>query len=59
MVLKLITNKVVYNYMITILGVQFPISDKILYPKKTEVIMSYLNAIKNGKSEAKKILGKV
>jgi len=42
--------------MITILGVQFPISDKILYPKKTEVIISYLNAVKVGKNKAKKIL---
>ena len=40
--------------MITILGVQLPISEKVLYPKKTEVIMSYINAIKEGKGEAKK-----
>lgn len=42
--------------MITILGVQLPVSEKILYPKKTEVIMSYINAMKEGKGEAKKIL---
>jgi hypothetical protein len=45
--------------MITILGIQFPVSDKILYSKKTEVVMSYINAIKEGKGEAKKILKKI
>lgn len=44
--------------MITILGVQFPVSEKILYSKKTEVVMSYINAIKEGKSEARKVLKK-
>ena len=45
--------------MITILGIQFPVSDKVLYSKKTEVVMSYINAIKEGKGEAKKFLKKI
>ena len=45
--------------MITILGVQIPTSKKVLYPKKTEVVMSYINAIKEGKGEAKKVLKKL
>lgn len=45
--------------MITILGVQIPISERVLYPKKTEVVMSYINAMKEGKGEAKKILKKI
>ena len=45
--------------MITILGIQLPISEKVLYPKKTEVVMSYINAIKEGKGEARKVLKKI
>ena len=44
--------------MITILGVQIPTSKKVLYPKKTEVVMSYIKAIKEGRGEAKKVLKK-
>ncbi len=43
---------------ITILGLELPVSEKILYPKKTEVIKSYIQAIKDGKGEANKILKK-
>lgn len=45
--------------MITILGVQLPISEKVLYPKKSEIVMSYINAMKEGKGEAKKVLKKI
>ena len=45
--------------MITILGVQLPISEKVLYPKKTEAVMSYIKAIKEGRGEAKKVLKKI
>lgn len=45
--------------MITILGIQFPVSKKVLYPKKTEVIKSYIKAIKEGKIEASKVLKNV
>ena len=44
--------------MITILGVQFTVSKKTLYPKKSEIVTSYINAMKEGKSEAKKVLKK-
>lgn len=44
--------------MITILGLQSSVEEKILYPKKTEVIKSYIQAIKDGKGEANKILKK-
>lgn len=44
--------------MITILGVQFPVSEKVFYPKKTKVVLSYIKAMKEGKEEAKKILKK-
>jgi hypothetical protein len=42
--------------MIKILGVKFPVYDKILYPKKTDVVLSYISAIKSGKGEAAKNL---
>jgi hypothetical protein len=42
--------------MITILGVQLPVSEKVFYPKKTEVVLSYINAMKAGKEEVKKVL---
>ncbi len=45
--------------MITILGVKFPVSKKVLYPKKTEVIKSYIKAMEEGKGEAKKVLKNV
>lgn len=44
--------------MITILGQQLPVSEKILYSKKTEVVKLYIQAIKDGKGEADKILKK-
>ncbi len=45
--------------MITILGVQFPVSKKTLYPKKSEIVTSYISAMKEGAGEAQKILKKV
>ncbi len=42
--------------MITILGVKFPVSKKTLYPKETEVIRSYIDAIKKGKGSAERNL---
>lgn len=42
--------------MITILGIQLPVSEKIFYPKKSEVVLSYIEAMKTGKGEAKKVL---
>lgn len=42
--------------MIAILGVQFPVSSSILHPQKTEVVLAYTKAVKNGKKEAEKIL---
>lgn len=42
--------------MITILGIQFPVSKKTLYPKNSEVIQSYIDAIKKGKGTAEKNL---
>ena len=45
--------------MITILGVQFPVSKKTLYPKKSEIVISYIKAMKDGKGEAKKVLKKI
>jgi hypothetical protein len=42
--------------MISILGIQIPISKKILYPEKTEVVLAYTKAMRDGKGEAKKIL---
>lgn len=42
--------------MINIFGIQIPVSDKILYPKKTEVILAYTKAMRDGKGEAKRIL---
>ena len=47
------------KHTITIFGVQVPVSEKILYPKKTEVIISYINAMKEGKGEARKVLKKI
>lgn len=44
--------------MITILGVQFPVSKKTLYPKRSEIVASYINAMKEGKDEVKKVLKK-
>lgn len=41
---------------ITILGVQLPVSEKVFYPKKTEVVLSYISAMKAGKEEVKKVL---
>lgn len=42
--------------MINILGVQIPIENIKLTPPKTEVILSYIQAIKDGKKEAEKKL---
>lgn len=42
--------------MVNILGIKIPVSEKILYPKKTEIVLGYINAIKAGKGEAKKRL---
>jgi hypothetical protein len=42
--------------MITILGVQIPVNEKRFTPPQTEVILSYTNAIRDGKETAKRIL---
>lgn len=36
-----------------------PVSEKVLYSKKTEAAKSYIRAIKDGNGEADKILKKV
>jgi len=42
--------------IIIILGVQIPINEMRLTPPKSEIILSYTNAIKEGKETAKRIL---
>lgn len=39
--------------MITMLGVQFPVTNKTLVAPKSEVVVSYLKAAKEGKGLAK------
>ena len=43
--------------MITTLGVEFPITKTILTPKNSEIVSDYVNAMKAGKGQAKKLLG--
>ena len=42
--------------MVTILGVQFPTSGAILQAPKTEIVLAYTRAMREGKGEAKKVL---
>lgn len=42
--------------MINILGVQFPTGGAILRAPKTEIVLSYTKAMREGKGEAKKVL---
>lgn len=42
--------------MVTILGVQFPTSGVILQAPKTEIVLAYTRAMREGKGEAKKNL---
>lgn len=42
--------------MITILGVQIPVSDKVLYPKKSKIVLAYTKAMRDGRGQAKKVL---
>ena len=43
--------------MITILGVEFPITKTILTPKNSEIVLDYVKAMNAGKGQAKKLLG--
>lgn len=42
--------------MVTILGVQFPTSGQIMQAPRTEVVLAYTKAMREGKGEAKKFL---
>lgn len=42
--------------MVTILGVQFPTSGEVLRAPKTEIVLAYTKAMREGKGEAKKVL---
>lgn len=42
--------------MVTILGVQFPTSGAVLIAPKTEIVLAYTKAMREGKGEAKKVL---
>lgn len=42
--------------MVTILGVQFPTTGKVLRAPLTEVVLAYTKAMREGKGEAKKVL---
>ncbi len=39
-----------------ILGIKIPVSKKSLEPKETPIVRAYIDAIKNGKGEAKRNL---
>ena len=42
--------------MITILGVQFPVTNTVLTPARSEVVLDYVKAMNAGKGQAKKVL---
>ena len=42
--------------MVTILGVQFHTSGIVLQAPKTEIVLAYTKAMREGKGEAKKVL---
>lgn len=42
--------------MVTILGVQFPTSGVILRAPKTEIVLAYTKAMREGRGEAKRVL---
>ena len=42
--------------MVTILGVQFPTSGEVLRAPKTEIVLAYTRAMREGRGEAKRIL---
>lgn len=42
--------------MVTILGVQFPTSGTVLTAPKTEIVLAYTKAMREGRGEAKKVL---
>ncbi|MEK7538975.1 MAG: hypothetical protein AAB552_03995 [Patescibacteria group bacterium] len=42
--------------MVTVLGVQFPTSGAVLRAPKTEIVLAYTKAMREGKGEAKKFL---
>lgn len=42
--------------MVTILGIQFPTTGKILHAPKTAIVSAYLKAMRDGKGQAEKVL---
>lgn len=42
--------------MIEILGVKFPVSKKILTTNKSEIVLAYTKAMRDGRGQAKKVL---
>lgn len=42
--------------MITILGIQFPVTNTVLTPKSSQVVLDYVKAVNAGKGKAKKVL---
>lgn len=42
--------------MITILGVTLPTSKKVLYPKETAITRAYVEAVRAGRGDAKRVL---
>lgn len=42
--------------MVTILGVTLPTSKKVLYPKETAITRAYVEAVRAGRGDAKRVL---
>lgn len=42
--------------MVNILGVKFPTSGQVLRAPKTDVVLAYTKAMREGRGEAKKVL---